>query len=243
MKFSFCYSCFNLRNKHFSLISIIGLLTVHPLKSQDIQKPELDYLMQKKGSSTIGLYSGIPYVGITEYSYGISRHFALGVLYGYTPVVVGYGLRIKVLIAEPDENRRVYLKSPILYYPKTNELGGDPWILAWPNINVEWKMKNGARFWSGLGLVGAACVDYLFGIKDNETTTANDHQGNVTMAKKGIMADLWNTIQVGYSKPVSKKMTFMAEVAPVMKGLKLSSSNQWIGGPPVILTFGLSYSL
>jgi hypothetical protein len=53
---------------------------------------------------------------------------------------------------------------------------------------------------------------------------------------------LWNTFQIGYSKPVSDKLSFVIEVAPVMKGLKFTTPHGLLDGLPVIVTTGLSYS-
>lgn len=211
--------------------------------AQNKRSKDHDYLLPKKGKSMFGLNSGIPYIGIAEYSYGISNRFSAGIIYGYTPVLLGFGLRLKAVIAQPNESVRFYLKSPLIYYPKTIALGGEPWLLAWPTLSVEWKLKNGARVWTGLGIVGAACADFIFGGEESDKEASRNNGSETFNEKEMEMADLWNTFQFGYSKPLSNKFSFMLEIAPVMRGLKLSPTVEWIGGPPVIVTFGLSYSL
>lgn len=207
---------------------------VNGVNAQYEKNMEHDYLMPKKGTSMLSLNSGIPYVAIGEYAYGITNRFAIGIIIGHTSVLPGYGIRIKTIIAQPHHDIRILLKSPIIYYPFTRALGGDPWLLAWPTLSVEWKLKNGARVWTGIGMVGAACTDYLFGTEEESETE---------MKKDMVMAKLWNTIQIGYSKPLTNRLSFMAEVAPVFNGLELANPHNWIGGPPVLLTFGLSYSI
>jgi hypothetical protein len=227
---------------HLMLICISGLICLTKISAQENQIVNHDYLMPQKGTSMIGLYSGIPYVGIAEYSYGFSNRFSAGILLGFTPAVEGYGFRIKAIIAQPSDATRIILKSPFFYYPKTKELGGDPWVLTWPTLNIEWHRKNGSRVWTGIGIVGAECADMLFGsIEDNKKSMTSD--GTVMMKKKGFMSDYWYTFQIGYAKCISNKLSYMFEVAPVMKGLKFATSQNWVGGPPVILTFGLSYKI
>ncbi len=201
-----------------------------------------DYLMPSNGKSAISVCSGIPYVGIAEYSYGISEKFSLGVIFGTTPVLIGYGLRVKAVLYQRSDDFRVVMKTPLIYYPKTKDLGGDPWILAWPSANAEWKFENGARVWTGIGIVGAACVNYLFGIeKDHHSENHNDP--NHLMESDKVMADLWGTLSIGYSDRLSSNISYMIEVAPVFKQFKLANPINWIGGPPVILTFGVTCHL
>lgn len=218
-------------------------LLIISLNTGIAQKKELfdhDYLILHKGKSMIILNSGIPYVAMGEYSFGISNRVSVGVLYGYTPIVLGYGLRIKAILAKPDEDLRIFLKVPMIYYPHAKNLGGDPWVLAWPTLSIEKKLHDGARLWTGIGVLGASCVDILLGEKrESVDVLGGSEQGN---ANKKMMSAIWNTIQVGYSKPISPRLSWTVEAAPVLHGLKLAG-DEWIAGPPVILTVGVSYSL
>ncbi len=225
---------------HLCLITFIGLLSFHTLSGQDKKVYDHDYLMPQKGKSQVELYSGIPYVAIGLYSYGFSDRFSAGLIYGYTPFAKGYGFRIKSVLAQPSTNFRINLKSPFIYYPHMKSGEGDPWVLAWPAVNAEWKLKNGARIWTGVGLVGAGCLDYLMtSISGKEKKMMPD---GPVMEKEGVMAGLWNTFQFGYSKPVSNHLSYVIEVAPVMEGFKLKSKSGFLDAIPVIATVGLSYS-
>lgn len=219
---------------HGYLVGLVVMILISEVGAQDTSISDHDYLIPRKGKSMLVFNSGIPYVAIGEYSYGITNRFAAGIIIGHTTVLPGYGIRLKAIIAQSSPNMRILLKSPIIYYPFTRELGGDPWLLAWPTLSVEWKLKNGARIWTGIGMVGAACTDYLFGTEEESETE---------MKKDMVMAKLWNTIQIGYSKPLSNRLSFMVEIAPVFNGIELANPHNWIGGPPALLTFGWSYSI
>ncbi len=223
------------------LIIFFGLSAFNGALGQEHKVSYHDYLMPKKGKSMLELYSGIPYVAIGQYSYGFSDRFSVGILYGYTPEVLGYGLRIKAVIAQPSESVRIYLKTPLIYYPKMSAAEPEPWALAWPTINVEWKLKNEARVWAGMGLLGAACMDYLLG--SEEMIAGEDPYPGTMMKKEEAEAALYNTIQIGYSKPLSNRLSWQVEVAPIMKGLKFTNPKGLINNIPVVVTLGMSYSL
>ena len=180
------------------------------------------------------LLTGIPYVAIAELAYGFTDRFSVGVLGGIVPHNPGYGLRLRYLLAQPSEDFRVHLKMPVIYYPKAKSLGCpecEPWFLAWPAVSAEWRRPSGTRWWVGAGLVAAACADTVFG-RENEAMETGG----------GIQEGTWNTLQFGFSKPITRRLAFQFEIAPVLKGLKLASRQNWVGGPPVILTTGFSYS-
>ena len=219
---------------------LIGLAPMNLVNGQQKQVFNHDYLMPVKGHSMLEAYSGIPYVAIGQYAYGFSNRVSVGVVYGYTPFVKGYGLRVKAVIAQPSETFRLYAKSPFLYYPKTQNGEGDSWVLAWPSLNAEWKSRNGARFWAGAGVIGAGCYDYIFRREAEMKEHAKEEHPEGEEPE--LMAGIWNTFQFGYSKPLSKKMSFVAEVAPVMEGFKLKSKQGFLDTAPVIVTVGLSYS-
>lgn len=243
---------FKTTTAHAILISLVLILCIdlsaqHTISGQDKGKTQHDYLMPAKGKSMVEFYSGIPYVAVAQYGYGISNKFSLGFFYGYTPFEKGYGLRLKAIIAQPSASFRLNVKSPLIYYPglKTE---GEPWVLAWPTLNGDLKLKNGARVWAGVGLIGAACVDYLFQPGGHEEADEHihpeGHDPNEPMPSKEEedMFSLFNTFQLGYSKPLSRNWSFIAEVAPVMEGFKLKSPNGFLDTAPIIVTLGLSCS-
>jgi hypothetical protein len=192
----------------------------------------------------VEFYSGLPYVAIGQYAYGFSNRVSVGVIYGYTPFEKGYGLRVKAVIAQSPESFRLNFKSPLIYYPGMKKEDGEPWALAWPTVNGEWKLKNGSRIWTGVGLVGAACVDYLLGTEEDEPDGPESGPWDPPMpsGEEMKMYSLFNTFQFGYSKPLSNHWSFVAEVAPVMEGFKLKSPNGFLDTAPVVLTIGISGS-
>ena len=171
--------------------------------------------------------TGIPYLGIAEYSYGISDKFTAGVLAGRTPTDAGYGLRIRGVVFQGDEDFRVHFRMPVIYYPTLKGKRGEPWLLAWPVVSAEWKLNSGTRLSVGGGVIGASCVASLLGKEEED--------------EEGFMNGLWNTLQFGVAVPLKSNLAFQAEVAGVLSGLKLAGKD-WIGGPPVIVTLGLSHS-
>ena len=180
------------------------------------------------------LLTGIPYVAIAELAYGFTDRFSVGVLGGIVPHNPGGGLRFRYLLAQPSGNFRVHLKMPVIYYPKAKSLGCpecEPWFLTWPAVSAEWRRPGGTRWWVGAGVVAAACADTVFG-RENEAMETGG----------GIQEGTWNTLQFGFSKPVTRKLAFQLEIAPVLEGRKLASRRTWVGGPPLILTTGFSYS-
>jgi len=245
---------------YFVLIILVVFTTIVKAQAQEKEVSNHDYLMPQKGKSMVEFYSGLPYVAIGQYSYGFSNRFSIGVIYGYTPFEKGYGLRMKAIIAQPSESFRINVKSPFIYYPGMKKEDGEPWMAAWPAVNGEWKFKNGSKIWTGVGLMGAACVDVIFPSEGHEHG-GHDHGDHkpkgpnhdpepttppiitpmqVKSAEK--MYSLFNTFQFGYSKPLSNSWSFVAEVAPVMEGFKLKSPNGFLDTTPVVLTIGLSGS-
>ncbi len=225
---------------HWPAFAILVIISNIQAISQPSSHYGDDYLKPRRGRSLISLNTGIPYIGIGEFSYGVSDRFSVGLLYGYTPIVLGYGLKIKALVAHPSPTTAILFKAPLLYYPHAKNLGGDPWVLAWPSLSFEKKLESGHRIWFGMGAVGASCVDALLGLK--KTNSVNTKTENKSEDEGEIMKAVWNTISVGYSMPWSKRLFGSLEVSPVLKGLKLAGSD-WIAGPPVIITLGLSYTL
>ncbi len=194
-----------------------------------------DYLCPPKGKIIATTVTGIPFVGLGEVAYGITNRLSVGVLAGelgnFTP---GYGLRFRYVLAQPSRDFRVYFKVPVIYYPKARTFGCpdcDPWFLTWPTVNAEWHLANGTRVWTGVGVVAAACATTVLGGDEEEEEMA-----------EGLHEGVWNTIQLGISRPLTRRISFQFEAAVVLKGLKLAASHNWLGGPPVILTTGFSYA-
>lgn len=238
---------FETTTAHRALFNLVLSLFIafsvqHTASGQESGKSQHDYLLPSKGKSMIEFYSGIPYVALGQYGYGLSKRVSLGIIYGYTPFEKGYGLRLKAVIAQPSASFRINVKSPFIYYPGMKKDDGEPWVLAWPTLNGDLKLKNGARVWAGVGLIGAACVDYLFESGSHDGGDDPDGTTPKPPMEEEDMFSIFNTFQFGYSKPLSDKWSFVAEVAPVMEGFKLKSPNGFLDTAPIIVTLGLSCS-
>lgn len=205
-----------------ALIAII-IVSVQVGSSQLVFNGNNDHVFTTQGNAKITLASGIPYIGIAEYAYGVTDRFTAGVLAGLTPRVEGYGVRLRTIILQNDRSFRSYFCVPVVYYPKTKDLGGDPWWLTRPNINFEWIMESGFRYKVGGSIIAAGSHNSFFGDK----------------AKAKFQPDYWNAVHCGTSFPVGGGIMFQAELSAVMNGLTMAGKD-WVGGPPAILIIGIS---
>ncbi|HYM20149.1 MAG TPA: hypothetical protein VEW28_03990 [Candidatus Kapabacteria bacterium] len=225
-----------MKNLSFFFVLLLAVLAVSELRAQNTcTNPSPDYLFCPEGHSMVTAATGIPYIGIAEYAYGISDKTTIGLVYGQTPVVTGYGARVRSIISEPSERVRIYFRAPLFYYPQTHDLGGEPWFLTWPVVNVEYTRDCGRRMWAGIGAVGAVCAHSL------ARTLGLEH--STEMMGEGFHGGLWNTVQVGGTQPITSNLVAQVEFGVVMNGLKVAKPDDWVGGPPVILTMGLTYQL
>ncbi len=193
-----------------------------------------DYLIPRRGKSIATLLTGVPYAAIAEYAYGFTDRLSAGVIAGVLEnSLPGYGVRVRYVVAQPGEKFRVNLRVPIIFYPEAKSFGCpgcEAWFLAWPAVNAEWRLARGKRVWAGAGAVATACASTVFRTR------------NAAMARgEGVHEGTWNTFQLGFSQPLTRRVSFQLEAAAVMKGARLAT-HTWVGGPPVILTTGFSYS-
>ncbi len=223
----------------FALLILFTI--VNHIVGQDEKGKIHDYLMPEKGKTMIEFYSGMPYIGVGQIAYGFSRNFSVGIIYGVTPVSSAYGIRMKAVINNTSEKWRIIAKSPVLYYPERNQKDKDAWMLAWPTLNAEVKLKNESKIWFGIGAIGVACTDYLFG-SPKKMMDKIPMEGN-SAEEEMEMVGIWNTFQFGYSKSISRRASFVIEASPVMEGFKLKSKSGFLDAFPVIVTLGLSYTL
>lgn len=196
----------------------------HSERLTEFQSQHLfDHVINRKGESRFTFATGIPFVGVAEYAFGVTNRFTVGVLGGLTPVVEGYGLRMRSVIYQKNDFYRVYFCTPIIYYP--NLSGGDPWWLTRPNINFEWVTKSNVRYKIGGSAILAASNNSLFG----------------DTAKATLKPDLWSSVHGGVSIPLSGSVSFQTEISYVSKGVQ--PIKDFVGAPPVILVLGVSYTL
>jgi hypothetical protein len=215
-------------NKHTNIFTFGFFLfsMISGVNAQSLRDHSVDHVFAGNGGQKITLVTGIPYIGIAEYAYGFSERTTGGILYGQTPYVEGYGVRIRTVLFQEDESFRVYFCTPVLYYPKTKELGGDPWWLTRPNINFEWITENSFRYKVGGSLIAAGSHHSFF--------------GDPSRAK--FKPGIWNAFHVGTSFPVGGGIMFQCEVSAVMNGFTIAGED-WVGGPPVLILTGISYEL
>ena len=229
--------------RYILLPMAVLMVNIATARAQQHATRMTDHLFSERGKSMVTVATGIPYIGIAEYAYGVSDRFSLGLIAGQTPKVTGYGLRVRAIIYQKNESFRLFVRAPVFYYPKTKGLGGEPWFLTWPVVGVEWRLNSGVRVSVGGGFVAAVCANALLGLKNGEHVHADglpaghDHED-----EEGFMSGLWNTFHVGIAVPVSKRIMFQSEVSVVMSGFRIAG-NDWVGRLPVIATIGFSYSL
>ena len=232
---------------HLVLVIALGLLTmgngtaqyyVDPItKGKACEMKSHDYLMPGKGKSMVSLYTGVPYIGVGEFAYGISNRVSVSAFLGVTPVNYAFGSRIKAVLIETSGNFRINLKTTAIYYPFMKFGEGDSWALGWQAANAEWKLKNGSRLWAGAGILGVSCLDKLFPSEGGKKMMPKDPE-----EKEMEMDGVFNTFQFGYSKPLSSHTSLVIEVAPVMQGFKLKEKNGFLDAFPVIVTAGFTHT-
>ena len=182
-----------------------------------------DHVLNDQGASRLTVATGIPYLAIGEYAYGVSDRVTVGFLAGVTPSVEGYGVRVRTVLHQSDPGFRIYFCTPVFFYPNASIGGHGAWWLARPNINFEWMTPQGFRYKVGGSLIGV--------VSQRELT------GNAREAPQ-----LWNAVHGGISFPVGAALTLQLEASLVLRGLKVAGPD-WVGGPPVILVLGTSWAL
>jgi hypothetical protein len=184
-----------------------------------------------QGKYLLTTATGIPYVGATELSIGVTERITVGILGAYAPPAVAYGARVHAVITSGDD-ARLFFRMPVIYYPPHRDLFcGKPWILAWPTLHVEWKLDSEVRLSAGAGILGASCIHKLL----------RHHGGGEE--EEGVQMDgIWNTISFGVSVPVSRSVTFNAELSPVLKGIR-PAGDDWVAKFPLIVVLGITTSL
>ena len=209
----------------------VSILAMHdeapPDSTRDspARAPSSDHLFPGAGHATVGASTGVPFLAIGEAGYAFGDGFTLGAIAGVTPEVVGFGLRPRVILYG-GARARVFVVAPILYYPATHMSGGEPWFLTNPVLNVEVPLSSSWRARGGAGFVFAACQDSLIGVEHEER----------------FMGDLWPTLSAGVSHPIGASSEIFADLQAVLpKGVAFD--DDWIGGPPVVLSLGVAASL
>ncbi len=184
---------------------------------------------------SIGLATGVPFVGMGEIAYAPTESFAIGAIVGVTPFVLGVGVRPRVGLPL-GERTRVALVTPILYYPTGEGLVGDgpPWFLAQPALRLERRLGD-----AGYGYVGAGVVAAIgFPTRDQNgemVVTYNDRR----VVEKSTPWGVWNTVGLGGAVAIARGTTIFADGMLILRGVRLAGG-EWIGGPPLAFSLGIA---
>jgi len=198
-----------------TLAAVVLAARAANLRAQDITHA-YDHVLNYRAQSRLTLATGIPYLAIGEYAYGLSDRVTLGVMAGVTPSVEGYGIRVRTVVHQTDPRYRVYFCTPVFYYPNAHISGHGSWWLTRPNINFEWMTPGGFRY-----KVGGSVI---------------------AVASASEPVSFWDAVHSGISFPVGPVVTLQLEASLVTRGLQVTGTN-WVGGPPVILVLGTSWAL
>jgi hypothetical protein len=193
-----------------------------------------DPLFPGAGRGTIGVASGVPFVGMGEIAYAPTEHFAIGGIVGATPFVLGLGVRPRIGIPLSDRTR-VSLVSPVLYYPTGEGLIGDgpPWFLAQPALRLERRVGELGYVHVAAGIVAAAGVP-----SKNERGEMVFTYGNRRFVGNDLPWGVWNTVGAGGAFAVFDRTMVFADAMLILRGVTVPS--EWIGGPPVAFTLGIA---
>ena len=189
----------------------------------------VDALFAPSGRFAGTAASGLPFYAIGELSFGVTGGFTVGLMGGVSPDTQAVGLRLRGVIASTGSNR-VYVMSPILYYPGSNLAGGEQWILAMPSLFVEHRFQGGASAHLGAGVAAADCLDALGSLVTHGRLP--EEPGH-----SGFMGDVWATATVGGALPIGKSTSLFADAQVISQGLVFG--RHWVGLVPVIATFGI----
>jgi hypothetical protein len=199
------------------------------------QRPA-DPLYPGAGRVSFTAASGLPFVALGEAAIGIGDRFALGVLAGLTPRVATFGTRLR---AAPVELGRLRFSVvvPVLYYPRTNAIGGAPWMLLRASGLVEYAFDSGIRPYLGVGLVMASTLARI-----GRELGAQDYSDGAGGLRgydnaKPSSAGLWGSLGAGVAWPLDTHYALFAEASLITEGLEPAGSS-WVGGPPIVASIG-----
>ena len=188
---------------------------------------------------SVGVATGVPFVGMGELAYAPTEGFAVGAIVGITPFVFGAGLRPRVGLPLDASGTRVSLVSPLIYYPTGEGFFGDgpPWFLAQPGLRLERRMGESIYAHVGVGAIAALG----FPSRDERGEWVATYN-NRRVVEKDTPWGIWNTVGAGGGIAVFDRTTVFADAMLILRGVRLAGS-EWIGGPPFAFTLGVVRSL
>jgi hypothetical protein len=195
-----------------------------------------DPFLPGPGRVSLAVATGVPFWVMSEVSFGIGDHAALGLLAGATPLVSGFGLRPRGALAL-GENYRLLGVAPLIYYPES--AGSGDWWLVRPSLLFE-RRFGGARAALGPGVVAAARNAWLF---DEDEAPEPSTSPYPSTSRTSFDHGVWLTANVLGSVPVSKKTHLFVDGALVFDTRLALAMDGWVGGPPAIVFLGVETTL
>lgn len=170
---------------------------------------------------------------IVDVTYGITSKFNVGLFGGTTGTLALYGVKINSIIKEM-EQVRFHFRFSSVYYPERDgtflfdrqDKYVMPWMLSMALADAEWKTPKGIRWSAGLGLIETHCIE------DMKMWFATSHHGH-DHAEEDKLIEIYHTVQVSASIPLSKRLTLKPEVIGVMKGFEFIEQGKYKVAFPV----------
>ncbi|HEX6240126.1 MAG TPA: hypothetical protein VFZ61_04510 [Polyangiales bacterium] len=213
--------------------------SARPEDSALAHRPDELFPGQLRGS--VALATGVPFVGMGEVALGVTDRVAIGALFGVSPRVYAVGGRARALLYDA-ARLRLSLVVPVLYYPETHSVGGAPWMLTRPTLQVVPRVASRVQIPCGVGLVAATTMARI--ARSRGEADYSDGAGGFRGydSARPVTAGVWWTLGAGVSVALSPRFTAFGDVWLIFEHAELASAD-WVGGPPVIASLGLSARL
>ncbi|WP_394845631.1 hypothetical protein LZC95_52450 [Pendulispora brunnea] len=188
---------------------------------------------------SVGVATGVPFVGMGELAYAPSDGFAVGAIVGITPFVFGAGLRPRVGLPLDASGTRVSLVTPLIYYPTGEGFfgSGPPWFLAQPGLRLE--RRFGESLYAHVGAGAIAAVGFPSRDERGEMVVTYN---NRRVVERDTPWGIWNTVGAGGAISVFDRTAVFADAMLILRGIR-PAGPEWIGGPPFAFTLGVVRSL
>lgn len=198
--------------------------------------PATDALFPGAGRASLAISTGVPFLAMGELGYGVTSHFAVGLLAGVTPKVSGFGLRPRVELPLSDHLSLLGMASA-LYYPPSSM--SREWLLARPSALLERRFAWG-NLALGSGIVAAATTDALFGAADESHVASSPYPSSTP---RRFDSGVWLTANAIGSVRLARNTHGFVDGAFVFNRSLELATRDWIGGPPLIVFLGVETAL
>jgi hypothetical protein len=232
--------------KRLVVLVVTMLLPARAALAEEPDRPRVsaskDDLFPGGGHPTVAAAAGLPFLGIAEVGIGVTNGFAIGVVGGITPSVVTAGIRPRFRV-ETGSRTAFELVAPMLYYPSASapgpgNVGTSSWVLTRPELF--WGGRIGERWtlMGGMGVVAAASTEAIDESIHGRKFEMPAYDGD-PHATKGFAGGIWNTIGSRASYRFAEESRLFAEAGVVMKGVVPADD---VGGPPIVVEFGVQHA-